>query len=486
MKRRKQILLSFLLFLLGAMAFGTGSRADITRATVQHGKEATALVEVKDGSGTAFCIDAAGYFITDFHVITGNTRVKLVLNAGEPNQKIVEAAVLRGDETLDLALLKADGSGPWTALPLASSNAGLYETLPVTAFGFPFGKDLAEGAAQYPTISVSTGRITALRREHSALQDIQLDASLNPGNSGGPVLDDQGRVVGIVAAGIPGAALNFAIPVEHLLALLGKPAITLSPGTFTARDAHQATAFHIQVLTWNGREADYSVLLTLDRVRTTPARAAGPHDYVVTAIPILPLPNPRDLRLTITGGSGTIVATTKDRALTVGTRRVPLSEVRSIHLPARPAHPQAADASITLRDGTLLSGPLLDFQSVPVLLNGIPATLDLGKAGADQERTIRVAEATPPVRDVRFRVAVMKGGGFGGRSVGRAADRGRSAGDACASRGERSAVVPDARGPDVSGREGVSVHPRRRPRRGRTSGHPLLPWLQSFGSLWAR
>ena len=404
--------LPILLFLLGMIV--SGSRADITRATVQHGKEATALVEVADGSGTAFCIDAAGYFITNHHVISGNARVKLVLNAGEPGQKVVEATVLRSDETLDLALLKADGGGPWAALALAPNNAGLYETLPVTAFGFPFGKDLAEGTAQYPTISVSTGRITALRREHSALQDIQLDASLNPGNSGGPVLDDQGRVIGIVAAGIPGAALNFAIPVEHLLTLLGKPAITLSPGTLTARDAHRATAFHIQVVTWNGHEADYSVLLTLDRARTTPARAAGPHDYVATAVPVLPLPNPRDLRLTITGGSGTVVATTKDRTITVGTRRVPLSEVQSIRLPSSPARSPAAGAAVTLRDRTLLSGPLLDFQSVPVLLNGIPATLDLGRADGDQERTIRIAEANPPVRDVPYRVAVMKGGALAG------------------------------------------------------------------------
>ncbi len=414
LKHRHMIRLCALLCLLGVTAFGTGSRADITRATLQRGKQATALVEVADGSGTAFCIDAAGYFITNHHVISGSTRVKLVLNAGEPGQKVVEATVLRSDEVLDLALLKADGSGPWPMLPLAANSGGLYETLPVTAFGFPFGKDLAEGAAQYPTISVSTGRITALRREHGALQDIQLDASLNPGNSGGPVLDDQGRVIGIVAAGIPGAALNFAIPVEHLLTLLAKPAITLSPGAIAARDAHQATAFHIQVLTWNGHEADYSVRLTLDHTRTAPAHAAGPHDYVATAIPVLPLPDPRDLRLTITGGNGTVVATTKDRTVSVGTHRVRLSEIQAIHLPAVLSRSQAEEAAVTLRDRTLLSGPLLDLQSVPVFLNGIPATLDLSRATVDQERTIHIAEAAPPPRVVPFRVAVMKGGALAG------------------------------------------------------------------------
>ena len=411
MKRRPLKWLSFLLLLCGLMALEAEGRADITRATVQRGKQATALVEVADGSGTAFCIDTAGYFITNFHVISGNTRVKLVLNAGEPNQKVIAAAVLRSDATLDLALLKADGNGPWPALPLAVSSGGLYETLPVTAFGFPFGKDLAENAAQYPAISVSTGRITALRREHDSLEDIQLDASLNPGNSGGPVLDDQGKVVGIVEAGIPGAALNFAIPVEHLLTFLARPAITLSPGTIAVRDAHQATTFHIQVLTWNGHESEYSVMLTLDHARAVPAHSAGPHDYVVTAIPVLPLPDPRDLRLIITGRSGTIAATTKDRGVIVGTRRIRLSDIQTIQfpLPSPPAHPQAVDATVTLRDKTLLSGPIPDLRSVQVILNGIPATLDLGRADMDQARTIRIADASPPVRDVPYRVAILKG-----------------------------------------------------------------------------
>jgi S1-C subfamily serine protease len=51
---------------------------------------------------------------------------------------------------------------------------------------------------------------------------------VNPGNSGGPVLDDAGRVVGVTASGIRGSGVNFAIPVDHVLRLLAKPDLTVT------------------------------------------------------------------------------------------------------------------------------------------------------------------------------------------------------------------------------------------------------------------
>src|SRR5436190_21803962 len=84
--------------------------ADVTPDVVERGKKATALVEVEGGRGfgTAFCIDPAGYFVTNEHVASalgGGKRLALVLNPGEKNQRVLSARVVRLDKQSDLALL---------------------------------------------------------------------------------------------------------------------------------------------------------------------------------------------------------------------------------------------------------------------------------------------------------------------------------------------------------------------------------------------
>ena len=162
--------------------------------------------------GTAFCIDPSGFFVTNQHVIedAATGQIRLLLYPGEPNQKTLTAHVVRADKEADLALIKVDGGSGLTALPLGQDDA-LLETDPIT-FGYPFGKDLALCEKDEPSVTVSVGRITALRHDKDGLQLIQIDASLNPGNSGGPVLDAAGKVIGVVEEGVPEAALNFADP----------------------------------------------------------------------------------------------------------------------------------------------------------------------------------------------------------------------------------------------------------------------------------
>ena len=78
-------------------------------------------------------------------------------------------------------------------------------TASVTAFGYPLGTMVPHETGKYPSVSVNGGRITALTKGEDGLSLIQLDAALNPGNSGGPVLDHEGKVIGVVAAGIAGS-----------------------------------------------------------------------------------------------------------------------------------------------------------------------------------------------------------------------------------------------------------------------------------------
>jgi S1-C subfamily serine protease len=265
------------------------ARAAIEPGAVEAAKKATALVVLPNEAafGSAFCIDARGLWVSNEHVVDGiasGGRVSLVLDAGGLGQRTLSARVLRADEEADLAILETEGATGLAPLAL-SSEAALAETQAVVAVGFPFGTALALEGTTFPSATVNVGRITSLRRAPKAggagdeLRQIQTDAVLNPGNSGGPLLSEEGRVVGIVSAGIPGAGVNFAIPVGRLSRLLATPQIEFAPTpvafagaraeqSFTVRLRHlvRPTAAAQVTLTLSSRKGDERNFVGVERV----------------------------------------------------------------------------------------------------------------------------------------------------------------------------------------------------------------------------
>lgn len=161
-------------------------RADATREVIVRGKQATALVDGGEkGSGSAFCINAAGVYITNEHVVKNaesDGHVMLVLRTSADDETKMRAAVVHRDPKLDLAMLRAAPSDKHEALTLGGVDE-LFETQSVIAFGYPFGKSLALDKGAYPSISVNSGRITSLRKREGELEAIQVDAELNPCSS---------------------------------------------------------------------------------------------------------------------------------------------------------------------------------------------------------------------------------------------------------------------------------------------------------------
>ncbi|HEY0076095.1 MAG TPA: trypsin-like peptidase domain-containing protein [Abditibacteriaceae bacterium] len=281
----------FALYLITGF-FGHPLPAGAQTPVIERAKQATALVELPDGEGfgSAFCITPDGIFVTNQHVVEGvpiGGKVSLVLSAGLRTEKILEAKVLRVDEENDIALLHAASRTALTPLSLASA-ANLTETQPVAAIGFPFGTDLALEEGQYPSATVTIGRITALRRAQGELHDIQIDAAVNPGNSGGPLINEQGQVVGIVYAGIRGAeGVNFAISVGLLQKVLKAPIIVFQPPAKLPDDKHHESEFGIRVVPILGNAAPYTVQLSLSAARgdqrTFLAQNKGDNQYVARA-----------------------------------------------------------------------------------------------------------------------------------------------------------------------------------------------------------
>src|SRR5256714_321936 len=170
--------------------------------------------ETQRALGSGFVIDKAGHIVTNYHVIAGAKSVEVSFS----NHDSMKARVVGKDPGTDIALLKVDArSRALTPLALGDSDT-LRVGDSVVAIGNPFGLDR----------SVTAGIVSALQRQIQAPNSyaidhvIQTDAAINHGNSGGPLINANGRVVGVnaqIETGQAGEAggnvgIGFAIPIN--------------------------------------------------------------------------------------------------------------------------------------------------------------------------------------------------------------------------------------------------------------------------------
>jgi S1-C subfamily serine protease len=212
---------------------------DVIEEYVQGWKQENAEREVQIATGSGFVVAASGYVLTNHHVVSGREftvrpprlelpevrvrlevkRIDVVLPASEAGpERALEATVVADDPDLDLALLSVVASDlPW--IPLGDSDA-LELGQRVTAWGFPLGTTpevgRGPGRMEAPRVAASPGSVAALRADDEGdARYIQTDVTLNPGNSGGPLVDEDGAVVGIVRMKLKKAdRVGFAIPVN--------------------------------------------------------------------------------------------------------------------------------------------------------------------------------------------------------------------------------------------------------------------------------
>ncbi len=169
------------------------------------------------GSGTGFFITDDGYFLTNYHVVENAAFVEVVTGQGKKRARVV-----RIDPVNDLAVLKIEGQ--FTSLPLVTSeNVELGD--PVFTVGFPVGSLLGV------LPKLTKGSINSLAGIEDDARQFQISVPIQPGNSGGPLVDEAGNVTGIVVSSLKvnevykktGAVpqlVNYAVKSAYILAFL--------------------------------------------------------------------------------------------------------------------------------------------------------------------------------------------------------------------------------------------------------------------------
>ncbi|MDB2679992.1 trypsin-like peptidase domain-containing protein [Methylophilaceae bacterium] len=146
-------------------------------------------------SGTGFVVSDDGHIVTNAHVVNGCSQVKLHLRPGE----IVNTDIVSLDNINDLALLKANFE-PMYVLSLSEKEPEILDDIIVA--GYPFGYKISR------TIKVTKGIISSLSGIGNNFSQIQIDAAIQPGNSGGPILDKTGGVVGVAVSKLDGKSIE--------------------------------------------------------------------------------------------------------------------------------------------------------------------------------------------------------------------------------------------------------------------------------------
>lgn len=165
--------------------------------------------EPRRASGSGFLIRADGLLVTNAHVVSDAERIQVRLRDG----RRFEGKLVGKDSRVDLALIKIEGLSGLPVLSLGDSDRLRVGEL-VLALGHPFGLE------QTVSFGIVSRKGAPLRVAAPGFDFIQTDASVNPGNSGGPLVNMAGEVVGVNSMAARNGSIGFAIPVNLVKSLL--------------------------------------------------------------------------------------------------------------------------------------------------------------------------------------------------------------------------------------------------------------------------
>ncbi|HVV99164.1 MAG TPA: serine protease [Planctomycetaceae bacterium] len=343
------------------------ARADegLPPQVLQNVKAATVFVRLKVGSipvssGSGFVIRQEGentLIATNHHVIqmpdyfgtapipaeiTGELRTRIlelrklvsgktpetyvVFGSGSAQEQSLQAEILGEDPIHDLAILKVRGAAAKIQPIDFEHPSALQETLPVYAFGFPFGLSMALND-KGPSVTITKATVSSIRQDERG-EDVlvQIDGSLNPGNSGGPIVDSKGGLVAISVLAIQGAGIGFGIPGAQLARTMDGGIVSVEFGVKRVGDDRAAVKVRMRLSDPMNKVRSTSLNYSLG-VPTTPIDQKKPPT---------PLANAK------------IVALKREGAVATGEFEVPVAKGGSVQILAQPAYVNSAGKTVLL------------------------------------------------------------------------------------------------------------------------------------------
>ncbi len=185
----------------------------MVQSKVVYGQQSTGT-----STGSGFILTEDGYVLTNHHVVEGANAVSIVTHSGET----YSAQVVGSDATNDVAVLKVDAAGLPAVVRGSSNDLNVGDQ--VAAIGNPLGE-----LTSTMTVGYISGKERAVTTDGTTINMIQTDAAINSGNSGGPLFNMKGEVVGITTAKYSGNSssgasiegIGFAIPIDDVMEVAG-------------------------------------------------------------------------------------------------------------------------------------------------------------------------------------------------------------------------------------------------------------------------
>ncbi len=197
----KIIFLTVFLVFLGTFLFAEGNKL------IEKAAESVVKIQTDKGLGSGFVINQDGYILTNNHVIDGAHDIKVIISDNE-----YKASVKENDDNCDIALLKVDELKNLPPLTIGDSES-VTDTEEIYTIGFPTGeKTTTRGIISQKDVKID---------DNEDNKFFKIDAVINPGSSGGPLLNDKGEVIGInTAIDQETTDYGYSLPIKNAIKIL--------------------------------------------------------------------------------------------------------------------------------------------------------------------------------------------------------------------------------------------------------------------------
>lgn len=402
------------LFLLICM-LGASLLAELDLAQTKNAKAATVLIEATFGLplGSGFCVSADGYVLTTHRVVERvKGQVRVVLYPGEPEQRVVEANVFRLDKVTGLALLRLSGDVEALSFLPLGDTATLVDAAPLTTLGCSSAGAPGAGQGSCPAVSVNQSALITRRGTggSTTYYGFQIAGQLDPCACGGPVLDGQGKVVGVVALGRgAGSDVTQVVSADQARLFVAPPDLVVSPLAEVPWDQRFGTAV-LQVQATGVVPVAGTVTCQVSPLPPAANRVPDVHEDVpgqtwTATVPVLDRPAPDSpVNVRIETADATVIGTIPNRSVGFAAENPPQEHRWELRDLAKivPGKSVEVRGGITLAKGGL---QLTGLEPLVVSIAGQSVTVPLAAV-----KTLQVTPSGPVPRGVRYRVSIFRDG----------------------------------------------------------------------------